>query len=74
MLYADTRMRTRTHAQQWDEPNLFSRTILSQFCKLQDSSTVTCLYPSKTVEPCNTLWINMESILLISGKVPYIHI
>lgn len=74
MLYADTHMHTRTHTQQWDEPNLSSETILSQFCKLQDSSTVPCLYPCKTVEPCHTLWINMESIFQNAGKVQYIHI
>lgn len=68
MLYADT------HIQQWDEPNLFSKTILSPFLMLKDSSTVTCLYPCKKLKPCNTLWINMESVFLNPGKVPHIHI
>lgn len=67
-------MQTHTHTQQWDEPRFFSKTILSQFCKLQNSSIVTYLYPCKTLGPCNTFWINIESIILNSEKVPYIHI
>lgn len=65
---------THTHTQQWDEPHCFSKTILSQFLQATELLSGDLFISLQNTGACNTVWINIESIILNSEKVPCIHI